>query len=121
MDQHNLSMDFSLSAHGDLIALPSYGGQLASGLGRALMDRGYAFLGERREATFVVSLLINKSRLLAKSYAKQEQVHEMPIGLEKNYVVFRKDRLEVARAVAFERNDAEVVECPSSNGLRQMG
>ena len=34
----------------------------------------------------------------------------MPIGLEMNYVVFRKDRLEVARAVAFERNDAEVVE-----------
>jgi len=34
----------------------------------------------------------------------------MPIGLEMNYVVFRKDRLEVARAAAFERNDAEVVE-----------
>jgi hypothetical protein len=40
-DQHNLSMDFSLFAHGDLIALPSYVGQLASGLCRALMDRGY--------------------------------------------------------------------------------
>ena len=66
-------------------------------------------LGERREATFVVSLLINKSRLLAKSYVKQEQVHEMPIGLVMNYVVFRKDRLEEARACALERNDAEVV------------
>ena len=65
-------------------------------------------LGERREATFVVSLLINKSRLLAKSYVKQEQVHEMPIGLVMNYVVFRKDRLEEARACALERNDAEV-------------
>ena len=66
-------------------------------------------LGERREATFVVSLLINKSRLLAKSYVKQEQVLEMPIGLVMNYVVFRKDRLEEARACALERNDAEVV------------
>ena len=34
----------------------------------------------------------------------------MPIGLEMNYVVFRKDRLEVVRAAAFERNDAEAVE-----------
>ena len=34
----------------------------------------------------------------------------MPIGLEMNYVVFRKDRLEVVRAAALERNDAEVVE-----------
>lgn len=33
----------------------------------------------------------------------------MPIGLEMNYVVFRKDRLEVVRVAAFERNDAEVV------------
>jgi len=33
----------------------------------------------------------------------------MPIGLTMNYVVFRKDRLEEARACALERNDAEVV------------
>lgn len=36
--------------------------------------------------------------------------NKMPIGLAMNYVVFRKDRLEEARAVALARNEFEVVE-----------
>ena len=45
-------MDFSLSAHGDLIALTSHAGQLASGLGRALMDRGFDVAGRETRGDF---------------------------------------------------------------------
>jgi hypothetical protein len=40
--QHNLYMDYSLSAHGlPIYYLPGHGGRINNGLGQALVARGY--------------------------------------------------------------------------------
>ena len=49
--QHNLPMDFSLSAHGvPIYYLPGHGGRITTGLGQALLSRGYEVVGRETVA-----------------------------------------------------------------------
>ena len=51
--QHNLSMDFSLSAHGlPIYYLPGHGGRITNGLGQALVGRGYEVVGRETVGDF---------------------------------------------------------------------
>ena len=51
--QHNLSMDFSLSAHGlPIYYLPGHGGRITNGLGQALVARGYEVVGRETVGDF---------------------------------------------------------------------
>ena len=51
--QHNLSMDFSLSAHSTPIYyLPGHGGRISNGLGQALAGRGYEVVGRETVGDF---------------------------------------------------------------------
>jgi len=52
-DQHNLPMDFSLSAHGvPIYYLPGHGGRITTGLGQALLSRGYEVVGRETVGDF---------------------------------------------------------------------
>ena len=52
--QHNLSMDFSLSARClRIYYLPGHGGRITNGLGQALVARGYEVVG--RESVSVTA------------------------------------------------------------------
>lgn len=51
--QHNLPMDFSLSAHGvPIYYLPGHGGRITTGLGQALLSRGYEVVGRETVGDF---------------------------------------------------------------------
>ena len=51
--QHNFPMDFSLSAHGvPIYYLPGHGGRVTTGLGQALVSRGYAVVGRETVGDF---------------------------------------------------------------------
>ena len=51
--QHNLPMDFSLSVHGvPIYYLPGYGGRVTTGLGQALVSRGYEVVGRETVGDF---------------------------------------------------------------------
>ena len=51
--QHNLPMDFSLSAHGvPIYYLPGHGGRITTGLGQALLRRGYEVVGRETVGDF---------------------------------------------------------------------
>lgn len=51
--QHNLPMDFSLSAHGvPIYYLPGHGGRITTGLGQALVGRGYEVVGRETVGDF---------------------------------------------------------------------
>ena len=50
---HNLYMDYSTHAHGiPIYYLPGHGGRLTSGLGQALVDRGYEVVGRETVGDF---------------------------------------------------------------------
>ena len=51
--QHNLSMDFSLSARClRIYYLPGHGGRITNGLGQALVSRGYEVVGRETVGDF---------------------------------------------------------------------